>query len=362
MDRPVEGSTTGETYRDFAHEAGHMMGLDDCDGDLMCAASGQTGHVSQANVNAAVENVCGQNACPDRCCCGDGKIDKDKGEQCDPKANPNGCTDSGVFCCPYCCKCESPDCDPKYGEYATEDECKKNCKDPKICAYSYWSGCWVCIEKYEKEVFPEYDPSKIKEATPCNHSVPVKPEERTKDESVKNIAQSLAGPGSAVGSYFENERANIYVDGYPGCGYEEQYYAVIEDGHVTEFGEGELPGPTVKITADAAAVDLLASGEISMPSAVKSDLISYEGVGFFEGLKYWFADLYMDAFVPGDTVPEHMINGVKEDASVSAGEPEPELEELEPEKYIYVVYQDGEPSEPVLVAPEHMQGEPVVDQ
>ncbi|GEM_PF-888616 len=354
MDRPVQGSATGETYRDFAHEAGHMMGLDDCDGDLMCATHGNSGHASQANVNAAVENVCGQSPCPDRCCCGNGKIEGGRGEKCDPVANPNGCG-SGQSCCPYCCSCYGKQCDPQYGEYATEDDCRKSCKDPKVCAYSYWAGCWSCLESWEKELYPEFDPSRVREAGKCNHSAQVQPAGGA--QGAKNIAQGLAGPGSAVGSYFENERANIYItDIYPGCGYAEENYAIIEGGQVVESGEGALPGPTVNIYADAAAVDMLMEGEIGMPSALKGGLVSYEGVGFFEGLKYWLAGFYVDNLLPAEPLPEQILERHRQAASLAA-EAETELVELEPGEYVYVVYPEGEPSEPVLIAPEYMQGE-----
>lgn len=38
MSRPVNpANPQGEHYKDFAHEAGHMMGLEDCDGAALCA-------------------------------------------------------------------------------------------------------------------------------------------------------------------------------------------------------------------------------------------------------------------------------------------------------------------------------------
>ncbi len=94
-----------QNANDAAHEAGHLMGLDDKEGNgIMTHTQGDKAKPTQENIDSVVKNVCGPNACPDRCCCGNGKVDKNKGEQCDPKATPVGCT-GGQSCCPTCCKC-----------------------------------------------------------------------------------------------------------------------------------------------------------------------------------------------------------------------------------------------------------------
>lgn len=79
---------------DAAHEAGHMMGLGD-NGNLMGVTWGDNAKPNQGHIDAIVENNCeGDDAkCPDECCCGDGKIDGDKGEECDPNADPTGCNE-----------------------------------------------------------------------------------------------------------------------------------------------------------------------------------------------------------------------------------------------------------------------------
>lgn len=79
--------------------------------------------------------------CPDECCCGDGKVQGNKGESCDPKANPTGCSDKQK--CSEKCKCAvitpvcgdgeitSPEeCDPKKNPTGCKDnhECDNNCK------------------------------------------------------------------------------------------------------------------------------------------------------------------------------------------------------------------------------------------
>jgi hypothetical protein len=104
MNRPAPD---GGIYHDAAHEAGHMMGLADKDGNgLMSNTSGANAKPTQANIDSAVQNVCGPNACPDSCCCGNGVIDNNKGEGCDPNANPQGCT-LGQMCCSICCQCHA---------------------------------------------------------------------------------------------------------------------------------------------------------------------------------------------------------------------------------------------------------------
>jgi hypothetical protein len=105
MSRPINASNPqAGNYKDAAHEAGHMMGLNDGEGGIMNFTSGANAAPTQANINSAVNSVCGQNACPDSCCCGNGQIDRNKGEECDPFAVPEGCS-AQESCCPVCCNC-----------------------------------------------------------------------------------------------------------------------------------------------------------------------------------------------------------------------------------------------------------------
>ncbi|MBW2981876.1 hypothetical protein KY343_03280 [Candidatus Woesearchaeota archaeon] len=105
MSRPVNpNNPQAGNYKDAAHEAGHMMGLNDGEGGIMNFTSGANAAPTQANIDNVVNRMCGQNACPDRCCCGNGQIDRNKGEQCDPFAVPDGCSQQ-ESCCPICCSC-----------------------------------------------------------------------------------------------------------------------------------------------------------------------------------------------------------------------------------------------------------------
>lgn len=157
---------SGGIYHDAAHEAGHMMGLDDKEGNgLMTHTSGDNAKPTQANIDAAVKNICGPNACPDRCCCGNGVIDAAQGETCDPMATPDGCGQN-ESCCIICCNCFAPDCIPENGSYAGEQECESACDLPGKCYYNYKTGCWDCVKPKITEHKPAYNESKIKN---CNH-------------------------------------------------------------------------------------------------------------------------------------------------------------------------------------------------
>lgn len=152
--RPVvdaQGNPTGENYIDAAHEAGHMMGLADDKGapNIMGQTSGPNAKPTQEQIDQVVKNVCKDKTCPDSCCCGDGKVDKDKGEQCDPMAEPTNCSE-GQYCCSVCCQCHAQLCNPENNEYATEPDCQKNCQDGQ-CLYDYKTGCWNC-KKYESKL------------------------------------------------------------------------------------------------------------------------------------------------------------------------------------------------------------------
>jgi len=200
MNRPAP---TGGIYHDAAHEAGHMMGLDDKDGDgLMTHTSGDKAKPTQANIDAVVKNICGANACPDRCCCGNGTIDDAKGENCDPMASPSGCGQN-ESCCTICCNCFAPNCNPENGAYATQLECESACSGfASGCYYNYKTGCWDCVKSKITEHKPVYNESKIKN---CNHP----------GESIYAMLQRLVGYDFSgipfVCPEFGSEWINLYI-------------------------------------------------------------------------------------------------------------------------------------------------------
>lgn len=68
MSRLVECGN-GERYKDFAHEAGHMMGLaDDEDNGIMTHTKCLNAKPTQANIEKVVENICGANVCSNEYC------------------------------------------------------------------------------------------------------------------------------------------------------------------------------------------------------------------------------------------------------------------------------------------------------
>lgn len=150
---PGEGRAGPPAYygvvHDAAHEAGHMMGLeDDYDkgsdtygNNIMGRTWGDDAKPTQAQIDQIVGNNCeGEDAeCPDECCCGNGEIESDRGEACDPMADPTGCDEDEVC---IDCECyfsgfcgdgiisgeEGEECDPNAeptgcmgGETCTED-------------------------------------------------------------------------------------------------------------------------------------------------------------------------------------------------------------------------------------------------
>lgn len=293
MSRPIPGDTSGAHFNDFAHEAGHMMGLEDGDGGIM---SDTTRGPTQANIDEIFRDVCKDKKCPDRCCCGDGKVEAGKGEGCDPVANPNGCG-AGQSCCPYCCTCGERQCDPEADEYGTKEECEANCKGDETtqvhCVYSYWTGCWVCVYKGTEAMDPQFSASGIRQAPKCD--TPVSPERMSTHKpslvAVGDVSEEIMGqPG--ISYLFWNEKVNVHVEGMG------DYNVVFRDGVVVGAGEGFLPDQTMNMYTDRQTVYEIAYGDTDALTALKRGRVRYEGVGLVEGFKFWFADLMFDWFVP----------------------------------------------------------------
>ncbi|MBN2112386.1 hypothetical protein JW707_04790 [Candidatus Woesearchaeota archaeon] len=282
MNRPVEGGN-GERYHDAAHEAGHMMGLQDNEGDgLMSHTSGPNAKPTQENIDSAVKNVCkGKDYCPNRCCCGNGKVDKDKGEGCDPKATPTGCT-SPESCCPYCCHCGKI-CDPKKGEYPSQEECKKNCKTQPGCMYNYETGCWDCLDEPFQATFTMYDSSTRPKGCP----EPLEESKISQEEleDIKTMYNNNIGAAPVISKFFANERINLYIDGTG-----EVFFETV-NGVVGVIHEGFEPDHTLNMFTDSETVDMILAGEMSVEQALDEGRITYDGEGAFKSVKFGFAKL-----------------------------------------------------------------------
>lgn len=302
----------GTAVTDFAHEAGHLMGLGDGSGGIMDFSGMTSGRVSQENINQAVQNVCRESSpCPDRCCCGNGVADTAKGEECDPLSSPPGCA-KGSSCCPVCCSCSVPSCDPAAGEYATEEECSRNCTDKnEACHINYYTGCYDCVGRIFIELNDEYQASRemIWKASESRFHPPVLPPATTTPPLLLTplvsaapstvIAPRTAGtpkPGETPDAplsdlvsrlhnepvlmdFLPNERVNILLpDG--------EYRIMTRDGEVTESGDGAFADPTVNVYADRQTLDEIGTGELSFEDAVSTGRVHFEGVGLVNGLKF----------------------------------------------------------------------------
>jgi len=149
MNEPLPG--VQGTIHDAAHEAGHMLGLQDdynatsntYGENIMGLTWGDKAKPIQAQINKIVETNLGSNACQKQCCCGNKKIDE--GEECDPSVKPTGC-EEGALC--VSCKCfviiepkcgdgkvnGNEECDYKSSNNTCKqgEECNSDCKCVKI--------------------------------------------------------------------------------------------------------------------------------------------------------------------------------------------------------------------------------------
>lgn len=146
MNEPLPGIQG--TIHDAAHEAGHMLGLEDdyntssgvYGESIMGRTWGDKAKPTQDQINQIVEKNYGSNTCPKpQCCCGNNKIDE--GEECDHSVKPNGCS-AGALC--VSCKCfviipqkcgdgkvnGDEECDymSKNKTCPIDKECNNNCK------------------------------------------------------------------------------------------------------------------------------------------------------------------------------------------------------------------------------------------
>lgn len=151
--------SAGETFVDAAHEAGHMMGLpDDYDKNtgkygknIMGRTWGAEANPTQDQINQVVKNNCDDEdeKCPAECCCGrNGKVDKNiqPPEECDPSADPNGCSNNQE--CTEKCKCiaeeQKPECGD--GDITSPEECDPKAT-PNGCSASQTCVQCICKDK-----------------------------------------------------------------------------------------------------------------------------------------------------------------------------------------------------------------------
>ncbi|MBU0532080.1 hypothetical protein KKB44_01155 [Candidatus Micrarchaeota archaeon] len=283
MSRPVNANDpNGEHYKDFAHEAGHMMGLEDGDGGIMSRTSGANSDPTQANIDEIANDICGANACPDNCCCGNGEVENGKGEQCDPFASPDGCG-VGQACCPVCCSCYGPICIAANGEYLGQTACQAACGTDAQCYKNYKTGCWDCVKNNVVIEKTCSDPNNIRGNGDCDHTV-----YSFIDHGVGFYDNLAAAP--VIGGLFSDEKINIQTDeGDVG-------HIATEASDVTDYGETLTQEPTVTIYTDRETVGLLASEDLSVQQALSEGMIRIEGEGLVNGFKFGVYHFFFDVY------------------------------------------------------------------
>ncbi|MBN1169392.1 hypothetical protein JXA56_00020 [Candidatus Micrarchaeota archaeon] len=313
MSRPVDANDPqGEHYKDFAHEAGHMMGLEDGDGGIMSRTFGANSGPTQANLEEIANDICGANACPDRCCCGNGQIDSNIGEKCDPFARPAGCG-AGESCCPVCCSCFAPICIPANGEFLEQSECWNRCGSDSTCYKNYKTGCWDCVKQQTVITGTCRDPENVRGNADCDHEL-FEFGEYTAELSVM----------------FGNERMNIVTaEGDTGN-------IITENNKVKEVGTELLEDPTVMITTDRETVSLIAGEYMSIQQGIATGRIKINGQGILNGFKFFVYEVVFGMFNFFSPAPEAAIPVVDRNLPeeyMLIAQPEPDLPEDDPERY-----------------------------
>lgn len=198
--------TTHASGNDAAHEIGHLMGLldeykyDDTDGDgqkddyvnlnpqknpdgsmkpvqsIMAQTWGDVAP-TQEQIDKIIKD--GGQACPAECCCGNGKVDNNKTvkEECDPKANPNGCAADQE--CTQQCACIGGLVAPKCGDgQITGDEECDDAKSPPGCQENQFCANCLCFDFEAPPALPDsVTPTGGQTIPPAPADTPVPPAE-----------------------------------------------------------------------------------------------------------------------------------------------------------------------------------------
>jgi hypothetical protein len=324
MSRPVNANQPqGEHYKDFAHEAGHMMGLEDGDGGIMSSTSGNDSDPTQANIDEIANDICGPNPCPDRCCCGNGAIDDNVNEQCDPMAQPTGCA-QGQACCVVCCNCFGPICIPANGEYLSQTDCSAACGTGNACYYNYKTGCWDCVKQEVMTTETCYDSVGIRGREECDH------QPMSFILQGKSLYDNDLVATPFLGDVFSDERINIKTEeGEVG-------HLVTNDAVVSAYGDTLLGDPSVTMMTNSETIGLIASEHMNVQQAMSEGRIEIQGEGFFGGIKFGVYHFLFDVYNLFSPAPEFVP-------------PAEDEEQLPAEYYDYlgdIVYAEPAPDDP----------------
>ena len=274
MSRPVDPNDPAKgNYKDFAHEAGHLMGLNHTSNTSSIMNNTLASGPSQDDLEGAARAICGEDFCPDSCCCGDGKIDSGKGETCDPKAVPTGCG-PGASCCPVCCSCYSPLCIAANGEFLTMSSCQAACGPGSSCYKNYKTGCWDCLRQTIVVTGTCRDPESVRGNRECDHVASFL------GRGTDFYRSSLAGV-PVLGGAFSDERVNIRTEEG------DEGHLVTRNGSVESYGLSLLPDPTVEVDTDRETVRYIAGGMMSVQQALSGGRMEVRGKGILGGLRFW---------------------------------------------------------------------------
>jgi hypothetical protein len=296
MGRPVN-EPEGERYKDFAHEAGHMMGLEDGDGGIMSDTSGANSGPTQANIDEIANDICGSNPCPDKCCCGDGEVNK--GEECDPFATPTGCK-SGESCCAAGCHCYISLCIPADGEYYSQSDCQNACGSDSGCYKNYQTGCWDCVKQ---EVVVEdlcRDPDNVRGNEDCEHV-----ERSFINQGVSFYETDLVST-PVIGGIFSDERINVKTDDGSG-------HIITEQNSISDYDNELLDDPSVTIFTDSETMRLIASEDMSVQQALSAGRIEIQGEGLFNGFRFGVYHFLFDVYNFVSPAPEFEMPEIEEE-------------------------------------------------
>lgn len=259
-------------YRDIAHEAGHLMGLGHSTDNKSIMNNTLAAGPTQDDLENAAASVCGPNPCPDRCCCGNGVVEKGKGESCDPLAMPDGCG-AGQSCCPVCCGCYIPLCIAANGEYLSQGECTSGCGAGSACYKNYKTGCWDCVKQAVVVHATCRDPSAIRGNLGCDHPA------AWTTASASDLVPRYA---ALMGALFPDERLNfVTAEG-------DAAYAVTRGGALVDYGDGLIGDPTGTVHSDRQTLSEIAGRRLRPVQAISGGRITVEGNGVVNGLRFGF--------------------------------------------------------------------------
>lgn len=310
MSRPAP---QGGNYLDMAHEAGHMMGLNHTN-DSRSIMNNTLAGPTQDDLENAAAAICGPNPCPDSCCCGNGKVEKNKGEGCDPLAMPDGCK-SGEACCPVCCNCYVPLCIAANGEYLTQTDCTAGCGAGSACYKNYKTGCWDCVKQTVVVHDTCRDPVNIRGNPACDH-----PDAWSIGKGNATVPRYAV----LIGSIFQDERLNIRTaEGDTG-------HIVTEKGLISDYGDTLLGDPTGTVYTNRTTISQIAGGRLRPARALSGGMIRIEGNGLVNSIRFWLYTTLLGLF---DSGPE--------ESEVPAAQAGPEFP---PEYYEAVTVNATEPA------------------